>query len=48
VVELLKETPDMLHKIEAAVRRQLGFAPTGNGKEAAGAEVETPRAKSKK
>ena len=48
VVELLKETPDLLKKIETAVRHQLGFAPVGNGKEAVGAEVETPRAKGKK
>jgi recombination protein RecA len=48
VVELLKETPDLLKKIETAVRQQLGFAPPGNGKAAAGAEVETPRPKGKK
>ncbi|MCX6600034.1 MAG: recombinase RecA [bacterium] len=48
VVELLKETPDLLKKIEIAVRQQLGFARAGNGKEAVGAEVETPRAKGKK
>jgi recombination protein RecA len=48
VVELLKETPDMLRKIEVAVRQHLGFAPVGNGKEAVEAEVETPRAKGKK
>ena len=48
VVELLKETPDLLKKIETAVRQQLGFAPARNGKEAVEAEVETPRAKGKK
>jgi recombination protein RecA len=44
VVELLKEQPAVLKKIETAVRQQLGFVPAGNGKEPAlEAEVETPR-----
>jgi recombination protein RecA len=44
VVELLNETPDLLKKIEVAVRQQLGYTSGGDGRQPAeAAEVETPR-----
>lgn len=49
VVELLNENPDLLNKIEIAVRTHLGYVPSGDGNQpAVEADVETPRAKSKK
>ncbi|RPH95132.1 recombinase RecA [candidate division KSB1 bacterium] len=48
VVEVLNDAPDMLQKIEAAVRQNLGFATVEAGRSGDGSEPETPKAKSKK